>query len=921
MPFRPYLSCLLLCLCVVLASPASATDVDGANDCQVQKIDFGDAPEGFDAYPAVTGRFPTCIVGGLPSTRDISAGCAPVSSVPGPSGYVRHEGNAPGFGFWLGCVAGATLGVDTEADGKTSAGAAVSFCNQTLGIDCVEAAFGLNFGQDECLGSNDAGVVGPITLNPCVANTISYKVFNCTTQQREIFLNILVDWTGDGDWNDVVACPGGSCAAEWAVRNQIVLIGGGCSPVLVSPAFLAGPRQGPAWLRITISEEPVTGDYPWAGSAGTPNQSLRGGETEDYPVTVGQGDPCPPYRDYGDAPERIPAYDNGVAGHFPTCTAITAPGTRELACPPISSVPGPTGYVRHSSVAGSALKFGLGCGDPAGPPVFAVDDELDGLVSLLPPAGQPSACNDQLPVDCEELMPWGQTFGQDECTGDADAGVSAVPAFSACQTSSVTFRAFNCSQNTITVVLNILVDWNKDGDWNDNFQCGAGGNCAYEWVVKNQAIILPPGCTSVTSPNFLAGPNGGDGWMRITLSESVAPDDFPWNGSVSVGPAGEFRAGETEDYPVTITAPPSCPQSYEDFGDAPEGIAPYPGAGLGHFPTCIAPSAPGTQEIECGTANSSPPGATGYVHHVGVPEFGMFWLGCGPAPHPPFGGIDSEFDGKVSAGGATLSVCHDNPVDCVEVAPWGMAFGQDECFGDIIDAGVVGPIAFPACSTSAVRFEATNCGTAPITVHLNVLVDWNQDGDWNDNIRCSSIGACSPEWAVKNATITLNPGCGSYITPKFQLGPKLGPGWMRISLTLDPVPPDFPWAGSAGLAGGEFRGGETEDYPVEIVYSLVDVGDGPTPSSTWFGAARPNPSSGTFVMRFGMPAQASVRVGVYDVAGRLVKTLLDGTRGAGEHAVAWDGRDEAGRAAPAGVYLIRLESEGVRLTQRAIRTR
>lgn len=45
---------------------------------------------------------------------------------------------------------------------------------------------------------------------------------------------------------------------------------------------------------------------------------------------------------------------------------------------------------------------------------------------------------------------------------------------------------------------------------------------------------------------------------------------------------------------------------------------------------------------------------------------------------------------------------------------------------------------------------------------------------------------------------------------------------------------------------------------------------------------------------------------MFDVAGRCVRSLLDGTRAEGRHAVVWDGRDDRGAPVAAGLYLYRL---------------
>jgi len=49
---------------------------------------------------------------------------------------------------------------------------------------------------------------------------------------------------------------------------------------------------------------------------------------------------------------------------------------------------------------------------------------------------------------------------------------------------------------------------------------------------------------------------------------------------------------------------------------------------------------------------------------------------------------------------------------------------------------------------------------------------------------------------------------------------------------------------------------------------------------------------------------------VYDVAGRHVRDIVDGTVDAGEHAARWDGTDRAGRPVASGIYFCRLSVDG-----------
>lgn len=68
----------------------------------------------------------------------------------------------------------------------------------------------------------------------------------------------------------------------------------------------------------------------------------------------------------------------------------------------------------------------------------------------------------------------------------------------------------------------------------------------------------------------------------------------------------------------------------------------------------------------------------------------------------------------------------------------------------------------------------------------------------------------------------------------------------------------------------------------------------------------PNPFSGSTSIHYSLRAPADVTLTVYNIQGRLIRTLLSGPEGSGEHVIAWDGRDEFGAPVAAGVYLYRL---------------
>jgi len=88
------------------------------------------------------------------------------------------------------------------------------------------------------------------------------------------------------------------------------------------------------------------------------------------------------------------------------------------------------------------------------------------------------------------------------------------------------------------------------------------------------------------------------------------------------------------------------------------------------------------------------------------------------------------------------------------------------------------------------------------------------------------------------------------------------------------------------------------------------------------GHAVPNPTSGEASVDFVLGTQATIELAVYDVAGRRIRSLRAGALPAGRHVVRWDGRDDAGRATPSGVYFFRLRGAGARVvSSRVVRVR
>lgn len=98
-----------------------------------------------------------------------------------------------------------------------------------------------------------------------------------------------------------------------------------------------------------------------------------------------------------------------------------------------------------------------------------------------------------------------------------------------------------------------------------------------------------------------------------------------------------------------------------------------------------------------------------------------------------------------------------------------------------------------------------------------------------------------------------------------------------------------------------------------VVSGVTDAAPAPTPLRVF-----PNPFNPRTTIAFATREPTAVRLTIHDVRGRVVRTLFDGRIGAGEQAVSWDGRDDAGRAVASGVYFARLAAGAARSTRRLV---
>ena len=78
----------------------------------------------------------------------------------------------------------------------------------------------------------------------------------------------------------------------------------------------------------------------------------------------------------------------------------------------------------------------------------------------------------------------------------------------------------------------------------------------------------------------------------------------------------------------------------------------------------------------------------------------------------------------------------------------------------------------------------------------------------------------------------------------------------------------------------------------------------------------PNPFNPMTTIKFDLPRSGQVKLAVYDIAGRLVKTLVNEVRAASTHTVLWDGTDAGGRRVASGTYYYMLVTDDYQATHK-----
>lgn len=101
--------------------------------------------------------------------------------------------------------------------------------------------------------------------------------------------------------------------------------------------------------------------------------------------------------------------------------------------------------------------------------------------------------------------------------------------------------------------------------------------------------------------------------------------------------------------------------------------------------------------------------------------------------------------------------------------------------------------------------------------------------------------------------------------------------------------------------------GNASEWSNEVIGRWPTPVPNAVPTTLRLYPCQPNPFNPRATIRYDVPAAGPVRLAVFDLAGRLLRTLVDESQAQGSFEAVWDGRDDRGRELGSGSYLARLE--------------
>ena len=94
--------------------------------------------------------------------------------------------------------------------------------------------------------------------------------------------------------------------------------------------------------------------------------------------------------------------------------------------------------------------------------------------------------------------------------------------------------------------------------------------------------------------------------------------------------------------------------------------------------------------------------------------------------------------------------------------------------------------------------------------------------------------------------------------------------------------------------------------------------DNALPSDFVLHSNYPNPFNPSTIISYSIPENTDVALNIYDMRGRMIKSLVNQNQAAGRYLVEWNATDDYGSNVGAGVYIYQLRSRNKTFSQKMV---
>jgi len=130
-----------------------------------------------------------------------------------------------------------------------------------------------------------------------------------------------------------------------------------------------------------------------------------------------------------------------------------------------------------------------------------------------------------------------------------------------------------------------------------------------------------------------------------------------------------------------------------------------------------------------------------------------------------------------------------------------------------------------------------------------------------------------------------------------------GNQWIDLYTFIDPNWPSLSGYTIEGTTNFCIKGLAVTDTQTGILNS-----DDYMPETIELAQNYPNPFNPITTIRYGLSKNITVKISVFELSGKLIKTLVDEKKSAGWHEVKWDGTNQLGNSVGTGMYIYKIQA-------------